>query len=51
VNSARGFEEQGAAATLDRRAASRERAVQWLWPLAAAAVVIGGMVLGYAFFN
>lgn len=51
VNSARKFEEQDDVGPLNRRAASRERVAQWLWPLAAVAVVIGGMVLGYAFFS
>ncbi|WP_435106171.1 hypothetical protein [Nocardiopsis synnemataformans] len=46
MNSAREFERRG-----ERRAASRERIVQWLWPLTAVVVVVVGMVLGYAFFS
>lgn len=51
VNSAREFEGQGEGESPDRGSASRERIIQWLWPLAAVVVVVVGMVLGYAFFS
>ncbi len=51
VNSAGELEGQGEGGSPDRGAASKERIVQWLWPLAAVVVVAVGMVLGYAFFS